>query len=468
MSDEHEKEKDAHKSISRRELLKNTLVFGAGLGASLVAGCAPGAAPAQPTVPATVRSAAFDWKRFSGRQIRILLWEHPEANEWKKLLPEFEELTGIKVNWEQASVADIYTKTILELTQAPDKLDIYAIVPPQHAIKFTRDGYMADLKPLLDDKSLTSPDYDYDDHLPGVAKSLVFDNGKLLGGIPAYINSGVVTYRKDLYDAKGLKPPETFEDLMKNAAALHDPNNSLYGVVMRGIGPQAVWHWSAWLWGYGGNWVDKDGKAAINTPQSVQSMRVYGETLGKYGPTGPTDLDDGRMIATFMAGNAAHHYSHPVYSKDFNDPAKSKAAGKLGWTMVPAGPAGRFTESVGIGLSLSSKSPNKEPAWYWLQWATSKKMITHMQSKVGIFTGRKSAWDSPEFAEEVKKSGLEQWREVCVKALETGRGDPLPPVEDMAAARDAIGAAITVAIRGGDVQTAANEANEKYAKLLGR
>src|SRR5581483_2340480 len=242
----------------RREFLRQTLAYGAGVGAaSLLASCAPGTLPtaAPPTaapgaataVPATISSAAFDWKRFNGRTIRILLWEHPEANEWKKLLPEFEELTGIKVQWEQASVADIYAKTILELTQAPDKLDIFAIVPPQHGIKFTRDGFMADLKPFLDDKSMTSPDYDYADHLPGVANSLVFDNGKLLGGIPAYINTEVVTYRKDLYESKGLKPPETFEDLMNNATALHDPANQQYGVVMQRIGPQAVWHYSTWL-----------------------------------------------------------------------------------------------------------------------------------------------------------------------------------------------------------------------------
>ncbi len=462
--------RDTSDSLSRRDFLRQTLALGAGLGAaSLLNACGPAVSPqpAPTTAPAAIKPATFDWKRFDGRKIRILLWEHPEANEWKRLLPEFESQTGIRVQWEQASVADIYTKTILELTQAPDKLDIFAIVPPQHALKFTRDGFMADLKPFLEDKSLTSPDYDYEDHLPGVAKSLVFDGGKLLGGIPAYINTQVVTYRKDLYQQKGLKPPETFEDLLKNAAALHDPANELYGVVLRGIGPQAVWHYSAWLWGYGGDWLDKNGRAAVNTPEAVQAMKVYGDTLGKSGPPGPTDLDDARMIATFMAGKAAHHYSHPVYSKDFNDPTKSKAAGKLGWTLVPAGPKGRFTESVGVGISLSAKSPNKEPAWMFMQWATSKKMMINMQSKVSIFTGRKSAWDSSEFAEDVKKNGLEEWRDVVVKALANGRGDPLPPVEDVAAARDAIGAAIVTAIKGGDVKAAADEANAKYQKLLG-
>jgi multiple sugar transport system substrate-binding protein len=226
-----------------------------------------------------------------------------------------------------------------------------------------------------------------------------------------------------------------------------------------------VWHYSAWLWGYGGDWL-KDGKPAVNSPQAIQAMKVYGDTLGKFGPPGPTDLDDGRMVALFQAGKAAHHYSHPTYSKDFQNPEKSQVAGKLGWTMVPAGPAGRFTEAVGVGVSISAKSPNKEPAWFLLQFLTDKPMMEIAHTKVGIFTPRKSAWDSAVFAAEVKRSNMEEWRDVTIKALETGRGDPLPPVVDMAAARDAIGVALTTAIRGGDIKPAADEANSKYERLL--
>jgi multiple sugar transport system substrate-binding protein len=471
-----DEEKKTRRQLSRREFLKQALVVGAGAGAvALIPGCAPAAAPAA-TAAATSAAAqttagagGFNWKQFSGRTIRVLLWEHPEVNEWKKRIPDFQTLTGINVNWEQVSLADVYTKTILELSQAPDKLDVYSLVPPQHARMFTREGWMQNLKPMLADTNLTSPDYDYADFLPGVAGSLTYDNGNLIGGVPMYINTEVLTYRKDLYQAKGLKPPETFDDLMNNAAALHDPTNQLYGIVMRGIGPQAVWHWSAWMWGYGANWLDQNGKASVNTPEAVQAMKEYGDTLGKYGPTGPTDLDDGRMIALFMAGQAGHHYSSPVYSPDFNDPAKSKAAGKLGWALVPAGPKGRFTESVGVGLAISSKSPNKEPAWYLLQYLTSKAMMTYMQSNVGIQTGRQSAWNDAGFVDKYSKLGMDEWRLTVVKALQGGRGDPLPPVTDMAAARDAIGAAITVAIKLGslsDIQKAADTANASYQKLL--
>ena len=42
-------------------------------------------------------------------------------------------------------------------------------------------------------------------------------------------------YRKDLYEAKGLKPADTYEQLVANAKALNDPANRTYGLALRGF-----------------------------------------------------------------------------------------------------------------------------------------------------------------------------------------------------------------------------------------
>jgi len=45
----------------------------------------------------------------------------------------------------------------------------------------------------------------------------------------------VQVYRKDLYDAKGLKPADTLDEFLKNAAAINDPANRVYGMALRGF-----------------------------------------------------------------------------------------------------------------------------------------------------------------------------------------------------------------------------------------
>ena len=50
------------------------------------------------------------------------------------------------------------------------------------------------------------------------------------------VTFGAVSNRfKDLYDAKGLEPADTFDQLLANAKAVHDPDNRVYGLVMRGF-----------------------------------------------------------------------------------------------------------------------------------------------------------------------------------------------------------------------------------------
>ncbi len=64
--------------------------------------------------------------------------------------------------------------------------------------------------------------------------------------IPLRRYANVLAYRKDLFDAAGLKAPETMEDLVAAAYKLTDPAKKQYGFVAtarrarRGAGLDAV------------------------------------------------------------------------------------------------------------------------------------------------------------------------------------------------------------------------------------
>ena len=52
-------------------------------------------------------------------------------------------------------------------------------------------------------------------------------------GVPINGNIQVLYYRADLYEKAGLKVPQTWDELVANAAKLHDPP-TVYGMVQRG------------------------------------------------------------------------------------------------------------------------------------------------------------------------------------------------------------------------------------------
>jgi multiple sugar transport system substrate-binding protein len=49
---------------------------------------------------AAATAQEFDWRRFEGSEIRFMMNRHPFTNWLEPLVPEFEALTGIKVNLE--------------------------------------------------------------------------------------------------------------------------------------------------------------------------------------------------------------------------------------------------------------------------------------------------------------------------------------------------------------------------------
>lgn len=58
-------------------------------------------------------------------------------------------------------------------------------------------------------------------------------DGKLYR-IPFMSDAGLIYYRKDLLEKAGLQPPQTFEELFKDAQQLQDPSKGLWGFVYEG------------------------------------------------------------------------------------------------------------------------------------------------------------------------------------------------------------------------------------------
>src|SRR5207245_3077290 len=83
------------------------------------------------------------------------------------------------------------------------------------------------------------------------------------------------------------------------------------------------------------------------------------------------------------------------FASQFEDTAKSKVVGKVGYAMLPSGPGGRVSPIYITGMAVSSQSRNKEAAYLFGQWATSKQnMVRELMAGVGV--ARSSTWDSSE------------------------------------------------------------------------
>ena len=91
-------------------------------------------------------------------------------------------------------------------------------------------GYFEQLNNYIDDPNETPPDWDFKDFIPGALRNVgIYDlknhtlgQGNDVYGIPGLHSGSVIYfYRKDLFDAAGLKPAKTWDDFKSTAQKLN-------------------------------------------------------------------------------------------------------------------------------------------------------------------------------------------------------------------------------------------------------
>jgi multiple sugar transport system substrate-binding protein len=165
-----------------------------------------------------------------------------------------------------------------------------------------------------------------------------------------------------------------------------------------------------------------------------------------------------------MEGKAAMIFDANVFKSLYENPKESKVAGKVGYTTIPAGPAGKVPHVSNWSLAVSgtSKPERQKAAWLFVQWATNKENVLGALM-AGVPAGRASAWDSPEYK---SKDPNPDWTAGSLKSFEIGQPQWNPPVLNVPEIRDITGLVIVDAIEGKDVAASAKKAAEEMNKKM--
>ncbi len=465
------------KRLSRRSFLKGLAAGGATIVLAGCGGSAPAAAPTSapaakapaapaPTAaaPATTAPAAaggFNWKRFSGTKLHFMLDTHDWSNLLvPKALPEFEQLTGIKVQWEVLPENQFRQKLTLVLNSDPGSVDGYMSLTSWDGEAFYKSGWYEPIEKYVQSTDLTSPDYDFKDFIPTCVSIATVHN--TLIGVPLYPEVQMLYYNKDKFQQKGIKVPETIDEFVSTAEKMYDKNANFAGYTSRGDGTQAVYTLAPFVFAEGGRWLDDKGRPEFTTDAFIKGLEVYGSTLHKYGPPGTAGMQWPQEQVVFDQGNAAMCTDSSNFVSTYENPKVSKIAGKVGYAMLPKGPAGVHSTLISWALSISSKSRHKEAAWYFIEWLTSKAQVsTWVPYKFPV--ARQSVFNSSAY----QASQPKDWLEVFNKEIPTAAVNQANPlVVQVPETRDAIGKAIVSVIQGGDAKTAAQKAQDDTLKIL--
>src|SRR3954453_15369160 len=189
-------------------------------------------AAAQDADLAPYKSAKIDWQQVSGETITVAVIPASYFENLITLAPQFKALTGIDVRFEKIPPAQIRQKSVIDLTSKTGTYATHAADPMYYAL-YAANKWVEPLDSYLKDSSLTDGAWFRAEDIVPAWTSANSVEGKLLG-IPYDGEVTLQVLRKDLYDAKNVKPAETLDEFVANAAALHAPSDRVWGTALRG------------------------------------------------------------------------------------------------------------------------------------------------------------------------------------------------------------------------------------------
>jgi sorbitol/mannitol transport system substrate-binding protein len=334
------------------------------------------------------------------KELTIAIVNNGHMINMQKVAEAYTEETGVKLNWVSLEEGVLREQVTSDTATGGGQYDIINI-GMQEAPIWGAAGWIEPLE--------FGADYDVDDILPAMRAGLSHEG--TLYAAPFYGESSMVMYRKDLTDAAGvtIADNDSWENITDAAAAMHDPDNGVYGACLRGK--------PGWGDGmafvttvansFGAAWFDKDYNPTLNTPEWNAAVTMYVNLLNNYGPPGSEGNSFNEILALYNEDKCGLWIDATIAASFLENEnvayAQSPNAGNpVGanwlWAWAMAIPAG---------------SPNADESQKFIEWATSKEYVQAVGNHPDFGWGsvptgqRASTYAIPEFQAVAKFAAAE-------------------------------------------------------------
>lgn len=486
--------------LSRRAFIQRTTALGLTGGAitAILAACTPGTASTAPSSAASAAASAassaaasatesaaasasaasaYDPKKYAGTKLGILMTG--DENDHRALgdkLAQLKDETGIELEITSPALGALIEKTLQNL-KAPksdyELIEYLGFLTTQQV----GGGYFEQLNSYIDDPAATAPDWDFADFAESNLKNVgIYDlankklgEGKDIYGIPGLHSGSVVYfYRKDLFDAAGLKPAATWDEFKAAAQKLNSADVAGCSFIGGNDFSLATVDWYTRFITTGGKLMTgspatKDFKPNLNSPEAVGALQMLIDVL-PFAPKNVTTYGFAENVDAFSTGKIAQMIfwstiAGPVFNKE-----NSNVADKTDVTPVPAA-AGQTPRAIlggwGTGIPKNADPAKKPAAWHALQWITSKAVNNFFTEKYQIDASRDSTYIDPTLVSQLPYLPVAGQANAGAQTIETSI------LDDFFALNDVMNVEFNKALIGGqDAKTACANVQTQWEAML--
>ncbi len=330
-------------------------------------------------------------------KLHFVTWKPNVPEVWEEIYRRFQqrypEIELIREIGPHSSTAfhDMLTQKLKNRSPDVDVFLMDVIWPPE----FASAGWAMPLDDLF-------PPEEREEFLEGPIMANTYRGS--IYGVPLFIDSGMLFYRKDLLQKYGFKPPETWQELVKQAEVIMEGEKS-GGREVYGYSGQfkqyegLVCNMMEFILSNGGHIIEPDtGKPALSKARAVEAVRfVRDMIIGRIAPRGVLTYQEPESLDIFVQGRVIFHRNWPYAWSVSNDPEKSRIAGRVGVIRLPHFPSGRSYSTLGgWQVGISRYSEHKEEAWLFARFLTSPEIQKLIALKASKAPTRKALYSDPD------------------------------------------------------------------------
>lgn len=405
-------------------------------------------------------------REFEGTTLNALMEDLIETTVIEEMLPEFEALTGIKVQFEKVAYPVMHDKLVTQLAAGEGsgtydflEVDFYWVY------EFARAGWVYQLDERIANSEGAVDMSRYTDAVLAIGSRV--DDATYY--VPMYVYPMGLLYRKDLLEDEAFKStyraaagsdpvvPATVDEYVAMVKTINQiGGGELYGAAMQGMqGDPIVMEFCNFLFGVGGSFYTADmSSPAINDELGVKAVSLYVDAINNGAQPGAANADLNDTGALWVQGRAFSSVSYLFLLANAELDETSAVKGKGAVTTMPGG-AG-LTGSWSWGIPKSS--PNPDAAWEFIKWVESPD-VAMKRALAGGVAAQKAPYDNPEYTAKFP------WMAQVKDLVATGKG--LPGVTKQAQLVEIMGRHLSNAVAGGaSPQEAMDAAAEELAELL--
>ncbi|MFO7545122.1 MAG: extracellular solute-binding protein [Trueperaceae bacterium] len=326
--------------------------------------------------------------------VRVLMEDVPETHIIQELLPQFQEASGISVEFEIVQYGAMHDKLITQLLAPTNTYDVLQ-VDFLWAGEFPAAGWLEPLEPYVEESG-----FDLEPYLPSMLDLVGYYDGTLYM-IPMYNYAMGLIYRTDVLESPELQAayeaefgreltfPETVEDYVDLSVFIAE-NTDMAGAAMQGQrGDPNFLEFANYLFALGGDFVDDGWNVTLDSPEGRRAMELYARNIQQAAPTGALNFNLDDTYRVICQGSAWSFVTYWWMLPQVDDAeACPSSAGNVALVPMPGG----HGVAGGWGWGIPSNSGQKDAAWQFIEWVESAEIVKeralrgHAPTRIDAFT----------------------------------------------------------------------------------